>query len=126
MSVVGIVATVCACIVLVGALIAAVASGKLKLPTRSRKEMDTAAGHGGSSEFVAGASVYKKKTSAGGGGFVTEDTLDADGGVLQAALEGGSSLSDGAIMEEVDLNDDEDDLTAPTSGGGSPSKGEII
>lgn len=125
MSVVGIVAIVCACIVLVGALIA-VASGKLKLPTRSKKEMDTAAGPGGSSEFVAGASVYKKKTSTGGGGFVTEDTLDADGGVLQAALEGGSSLSDGAIMEEVDLNDDEDDTTAPTSGGGSPSKGEII
>jgi len=125
MSVVSIVAIVGACILLVGFLIAAYVGGKLKLPSirRSKKELDTgAATLGGSSEFVAGESVYKKKTS--GGGFVTEDTLEADGAVLTAALEGGSS--DGAIMEEVDLNDD-DDTTVPASGG-SPigKKGEII
>lgn len=134
MSDVGIVATVAAGIVVLGFLIAAYAGGKLKLPNRirrGRKEMDTAAAGGGaagSSEFVAGESVYKKKTSTGGGGFVTEDTLDADGGVLKAALEGGSS-SDGAIMEEVDLNDDDEGNTASTpTAPKSPigKKGEII
>lgn len=49
--------------------------------------------------FVGGKSVYKKKTSTGH--FVTADSLEADGGVLQDALED----HNGPSMEEVDLDD---------------------
>ena len=56
--------------------------------------------------FVGGRSVYKKKTSTGQ--FVTADTLEADGGVLQDALDDMQSTS----MDEVDLADD-----APVANG---------
>ena len=131
MSVVGIVAIVGCVIVVVGFLTAAFAGGRLKLPAsigsrrRGQKEMETAASNNTGSEFVAGASVYKKKSSSGAQ-FVTEDTLEADGAVLTAALEG--SGGDSAMMEEVNLDDDDDDKTPTASGGGSASvrNGELI
>lgn len=49
-------------------------------------------------QFVGGKSVRKKTTT---GHFVTPDTLEADGGVLQDALD-----DQAPSMEEVDLDDD--------------------
>ena len=59
-------------------------------------------------QFIGGKSVYNKRTTSGGfssssGPFVaTTEALDADGGVLMAAMDDDQRLS----MEEVDLNDD--------------------
>jgi len=68
--------------------------------------------------FVGGKSVYKKKNSTAT--FVTADTLEADGGVLTAALGGlggtpnsatmeeytGSDVAQSTSLEEVDLDDE--------------------
>ena len=85
---------------------------------RTEKELDTARGdvasaNAASSEFIGGKSVYKKKTSTGH--FVTPDSLEADGGVLQDAL----GEHPQASMEEVDLDADADGLPASSLGGGS-------
>jgi len=57
------------------------------------------AGAGGSSDFVGGKSVYKKKTSTSTGNFVTADNLDADGGLLTEIVKG-----EGAAGGEEDTN----------------------
>lgn len=43
---------------------------------------------GGSSEFVGGKSVYKKKTATSTGNFATADNLDGDGFMLTEVVEG--------------------------------------
>lgn len=105
---------------------------------RDGKEADTGdrtfQGEGGRSgsatspqnaQFIGGKSVYKKKTSTGN--FVTPDTLEADGGVLRAALgEGGAG--DAAAGADVDVDNAtsmEDVDLAEVDLGDGPNKGEM-
>lgn len=94
---------------------------KAKL-SQSRKEMDSAngvteisdfpdVGLGGrrssvaspqNASFVGGKSVYKKKNSTAH--FVTADTLEADGAVLQDAM--GIEENNSTSLDEVDLDDE--------------------
>mmetsp|Transcript_2972 Transcript_2972/g.5283 ORF Transcript_2972/g.5283 Transcript_2972/m.5283 type:complete len:289 (+) Transcript_2972:221-1087(+) len=74
--------------------------------SKDEREMDSmsgvppSAGVTGASNvsFVGGKSVYKKKNSTAM--FVTADTLEADGGVLTAALGGLGGTPKSATMEE--------------------------
>ncbi|KAL9189243.1 hypothetical protein ACHAXT_011733 [Thalassiosira profunda] len=111
-------------VLLVAILVGYVYSGK-----RRQKEMDTATANSledafegptstaspQNASFVGGRSVYRKKTSTGQ--FVTEDTLEADGGVLTSVL---ADQNMSVIQEQDGVGEstslDEVDLDAPPEG----------